>query len=315
MNKPFENLVGQDRIKRRLSFYIDVYKKTSVVPFVNFIGAKGLGKTSFAREFSKHLKTRDGNDKKFYEIASASIKSITQFLDQIYDPHIRDKEVVIFFDECHALPQSMMYALLTILNTQKDPIRYYNTGDQIYEFDFSKIHFLFATTESHELFSPLKDRLTSVDFVDYTVDELKSIFKFSLPKRTFEHNVLKVLAEDLNRGNARSCVLKAEEVNRYCETYDINHITMNHLESMRFILDFLPKGLNHIELQILQVLKEYGSASLSMLAAKTGLSRGSIQKDHEVHLLKKGLINIEGLRKITNRGLDLLKEERSYRHG
>ena len=52
---PFEKLVGQKQIKSKLNFYIDVYKRTKVVPFLNFIGARGLGKTAYAREFSNYL--------------------------------------------------------------------------------------------------------------------------------------------------------------------------------------------------------------------------------------------------------------------
>ena len=64
----FENLVGQKQIKSKLNFYIDVHKTTKTVPFLNFIGARGLGKTAYAREFSNHLKDSNGNKKKFIEI-------------------------------------------------------------------------------------------------------------------------------------------------------------------------------------------------------------------------------------------------------
>ena len=59
---PFEKLVGQKQIKSKLNFYIDVHKKTGVVPFLNFIGARGLGKTAYAREFAKNLKNKNGTD-------------------------------------------------------------------------------------------------------------------------------------------------------------------------------------------------------------------------------------------------------------
>ena len=82
---PFENLVGQHQIKRKLNFYIDVHKKTGVVPFLNFIGARGLGKTAYAREFANNLTNANGQRKKFIEINSSTIKSLAQFLDQIFD--------------------------------------------------------------------------------------------------------------------------------------------------------------------------------------------------------------------------------------
>jgi hypothetical protein len=43
-----------------------------------------------------------------------------------------------------------------------------------------------------------------------------------------------------------------------------------------------------------------------MLAAKTGLSRTALQRDHEMYLIKKNLIEIDGQRKITEEGTKLI---------
>ena len=45
----FAELVGQEEVKRKLSFYLEAHAKTELVPFLNFVGAKGLGKTAFVR--------------------------------------------------------------------------------------------------------------------------------------------------------------------------------------------------------------------------------------------------------------------------
>jgi|TARA_E500000305_G_scaffold111293_1_gene122503 Holliday junction resolvasome RuvABC ATP-dependent DNA helicase subunit len=305
---PFEKLVGQKQIKSKLNFYIDVHKKTGVVPFLNFIGARGLGKTAYAREFANNLKNKNGMEKKFIEINSSTIKSVTQFLEQVFVPHIQDKEVTVLFDECHALPDSLVYTLLTILNTEKSPQRSYTAGDETYEFDFSKHHFLFATTESHDLFPPLKDRLTVVEFSDYSVDDLKGIIKSYLSEYTFCEDALQVIAET-SRGNARSCILMAQDIRNYCKTYRIKHVSKNDAMQLFTILGVLPEGLNRIEWQILNILKKHGSCSLASLAAKTGLSRSSIQRDHEMFLLRKGFITIEGLRKITYHGVKVIDKK------
>ena len=59
-------------------------------------------------------------------------------------------------------------------------------------------------------------------------------------------------------------------------------------------------------MSILKILRREGRCTLNMLAAKTGLSRTSIQKDHESYLLKMHLISIDGLRSITNNGCRLV---------
>jgi hypothetical protein len=45
-----------------------------------------------------------------------------------------------------------------------------------------------------------------------------------------------------------------------------------------------------------------------MLAAKTGLSRSAIQRDHELYLMRKNLLVIDGKRNITNDGVKLFDD-------
>ena len=61
MNNYFDHLIGQDNVKKKLNFYIKAYHATSVCPFLNLVGAKGLGKTLFAKEFAKNLNNKDGS--------------------------------------------------------------------------------------------------------------------------------------------------------------------------------------------------------------------------------------------------------------
>ena len=67
-------------------------------------------------------------------------------------------------------------------------------------------------------------------------------------------------------------------------------------------------GLTNTEKQLLTALKEIGSATLTGLSAKLGLSKTALQRDHEMYLLNKNLIEIDGKRKITARGLKLCNE-------
>ena len=89
----FANLVGQESVKKKLNFYLEAFSKTSSVPFLNFVGAKGLGKTEFAREFSAQLIGSNGRKRPFIEVNSSTVKGVGQFFEQIYLPHILDKEV------------------------------------------------------------------------------------------------------------------------------------------------------------------------------------------------------------------------------
>ena len=55
VNEVFKDAIGQDSVKKTLSVYIDAYKKTNRMPFLNFTTQKGGGKTFFARKFREAL--------------------------------------------------------------------------------------------------------------------------------------------------------------------------------------------------------------------------------------------------------------------
>ena len=46
-----EELIGQEKVKKRLNFYSRLYKKGYPLPAIMFNAAKGSGKTEFARRF------------------------------------------------------------------------------------------------------------------------------------------------------------------------------------------------------------------------------------------------------------------------
>lgn len=309
-DKPFDNLIGQEGTKRKLKFYLETYKKTKSFPFLNFVGAAGLGKTRFVRELSRHITDVDGNKRPFIEINCSTIVSAAQFFEQVFITLIHGQEVTVLFDEAHMLPKDLVMAFLTVFNTENGHLRSFNYKDNVLDFDFSKQAFFFATTESHLIFKPLRDRLTVVDFTDYSRNELAQIFKSYLPDIVFEDEALALLAET-SRGNARNCVLRAKEVEAYCARGDISHFTVDDAHEVCNILDILPHGLNKIEMEILRILRANGRCTLAMLSAKTGLSRSAIQRDHEAHLMKLGLMNIDGLRGITLKGCKVVDTYKS----
>lgn len=305
MTPAFASLIGQNSIKRKLSFYLEAAAKTKVFPFLNFVGAKGLGKTAFARAMGEQILDENGVRRKFVEINCSTIRSAKQFFEQIFIVYLHDQEATVFFDEAHELPKDLTMALLTVLNTEKSSVVDFTYNDSVLRFDFKKLSFFFGTSESHRIFAPLRDRLTPIEFTDYSKSELEKIFAGYLPNTTFEPEALQMLAET-SRGNARNCVLRAKEVEAYCARKGSNYFTVQDATEVCDILDILPHGLNRIEMKILRTLRENGRCTLAMLAAKTGLSRTAIQRDFEQHLMKLGLMTIDGLRAITVHGCKLV---------
>ncbi len=154
--QPFENLFGQVTVKKRLNFYLEAFEATSLCPFLAFIGAKGLGKTEFARQFAHRLNNQDGSRRPFLELNCSTIKNVEQFFEQIFIPLIMENELTILFDEAHELPKDLTNAFLTVFNTEKVTTKELHWRDGVYPFDFKKQTFMFATTESDKIFPPLK---------------------------------------------------------------------------------------------------------------------------------------------------------------
>jgi len=302
MSDYFTDLVGQHNVKKKLSFYLKAFEKTSKCPFLLLSGAKGLGKTEFAKAFAKNLVDNDGDKRAFLELNCSTIKNNEQFFEQIFLPLIADNEITILFDECHALPKDLTMAFLTIFNAEKSNRKTFEWNGMSFEFNFKHQTFIFATTETDKIFPPLKDRLTTVDFEPYTSDELAEIVKLCVPHVEFNEDALIRLSSTI-RGNARSAVKRAKEVELYCGANDTVHFNLSDFVALCDQVGILPHGITYTEKQILQALKGCGSATLTGLAAKIGLSKTALQRDHELYLLNKNLMEIDGKRKITVEGL------------
>ena len=142
----FKNLIGQDEVKRQLSFYAKAQNSTGVAPFLMLSGAKGLGKTEFAKEYASNLKNKDGSQRPFLEINCSTIKNANAFFEQIFLPIVMHNEITILLDEAHMLPKDLVNAFLTVFNTEKSNFKEYHHGEQIFAFDFAQQNFIFATT-------------------------------------------------------------------------------------------------------------------------------------------------------------------------
>jgi Holliday junction resolvasome RuvABC ATP-dependent DNA helicase subunit len=295
----FDKLIGQESLKSRLNFYLEAHAATGVTPFLMFNGAKGLGKTEFAKEFAKSLK------KPLLEINCATIKNNQQFFEQIFMPVIMDNEITILFDEAHNLPKELQQVFLTVFNVESARSKQVNWRESTFEFNFEKQTYIFATTELDKIFPPLKERFTVVDFKPYTEQQLGEIIHKRLDWVEFADGVVQEIAETV-RGNARDAVKRTKEIEMYCEARNSNSFTMEAWKELCGLVGINVHGLNNTEMEVLAILKERGDCTLGMLSAATGMSRTAIQRDVETYLLRKALIKIEGTRKITNAGIRVL---------
>mgnify|MGYP003973192055 CR=1 FL=1 len=306
-NKYFPQVIGQDAAKRKLSFFIRGFEATRIVPHLMFVAPKGTGKTFLAKSFARNLKV-GGKPKKWIEINCSTIKNLNQFFQQIVVPELNGSEATILFDECSELPKDVSMALLTILNPNKDHKTEFFYDDFMFECDFRRLTFLFATTEAQDVFHALMDRMDRIDMEDYSVDELSKIVNTNLPEVKFQGKVLSKLSSTL-RGNARAAQKISMKIMNYCAAARKKTFNERDWHLFSAELDILPLGLNRIELRILNVLAEEKATRLTKLSAKIGLSKACLQRDYEMYLQKMSLIEInpEG-RSVTSVGQSYLKE-------
>jgi Holliday junction resolvasome RuvABC ATP-dependent DNA helicase subunit len=220
-------------------------------------------------------------------------------------PVIMNNDITILFDESHALPRDLQNAFLTVFNVEKGFRKHFEWDGSSMEFDFSRQSYLFATTEPDKIFAPLKDRFEEIDFRPYSSDEMADILQGRTEWVKFEDNVLDKIVDTL-RGNARSAVKRAKQICLYCEGKNSHKFGQDEWKDMCDTLGITADGLSNSEIQILSVLKQRGACTLAMLSASTGFSRTALQRDIEMHLLRKGFMRIDGKREITGAGCNAL---------
>jgi len=324
-NTSFDTVVGQAEAKKKLSFYLNSYQHTRIMPNLMFAAQKGQGKSMLARETAKQL-VAYGEDKKpllkengdikkktFLELNASSIGSVRKFINGVVVPHVVDKDVTIFIDEAHKLKDDVTNSLLTMLNPNPTNKNTFVYEDYACDIDFARQTFIFATSESHSIFAPLMDRLTRIDLQSYTHEDLAKIVAKSAPEVSFKDNVLEGISSVV-RGNARQCVKMANEIRTYLcgKTAKFGSKEWRDLSG---ILSIKPLGLNTIEIDLLRFMQERpDGSSLTNLAARSGLSREAVQKDYESYLQNHALMEISAGkgRHLTAKGLQYLKDLEAY---
>jgi Holliday junction resolvasome RuvABC ATP-dependent DNA helicase subunit len=302
INETFEECVGQESVKKTLSLYIDAYKETNRLPFLNLTTQKGGGKTFFARKFREALKRKDGTRPPMLEINGKTIRSVDQFFEQVYPVWVAN-DAFLFIDEGHNLPQALQQVFLTILNVDKNPNRTIELNGVPYDFNFEKISFAMATTDQQKLSEPLRDRLRDISFEDYKPSELFEIFENNLEYKIEISQEVKDEIISTFRGNPRDVVVKAEDLKTFSAAEKHKTVDSSVWQSFCSVMGVNPLGLSNAELSIVKILGKRGESTLTNLASITGFDRSAIQKDYESILVRKNLMEIDVKRKLTADGI------------
>ena len=305
----FDEMIGQSKTKSVLGFYIDAFEKTEILPHMFIVGQRGQGKTMLATQVAKNLRSKTlGRVKPMLTINCSTLKNVRQFIEDIVLQYVRDQHITLFFDEVHEMPTPIQTCLLTVLNPNKHNLNTLRFEDYNIEFDFTKVSFIFATTDPQRVITPLKDRCRMVHMEEYQYDELGEIVKGNSEDLEFDDETLRDIAS-VCRGNARNATLMAKDnILQFARRHNVSFVDMSIWNRIKGLLGILPLGLENTELQILKVLKDRTVCSLTNISAVTGLSSQALRAEFELYPLKHNLMEIaQGGRRLTGRGREYLK--------
>ena len=305
----FDEMIGQSKTKSVLGFYIDAFEKTEILPHMFIVGQRGQGKTMLATQVAKNLRSKSlGKVKPMLTINCSTLKNVRQFIEDIVLQYVRDQHITLFFDEVHEMPVPIQTCLLTVLNPNKHNMNTLRFEDYHIEFDFTKVSFIFATTDPQRVITPLKDRCRMVHMEEYQYDELGQIVKNNSEDLEFDEETLRDIAS-VCRGNARNATLMAKDnILQFARRHNVSYIDMSIWNRIKGVLGILPLGLENTELQILKVLKERNICSLTNISAVTGLSTQALRAEFELYPLKHNLMEIaQGGRRLTKQGREYLE--------
>ena len=306
----FDEMIGQGKTKSILGFYIDAFEKTEILPNLFIVGQRGQGKTMLATQVAKNLRSKTlGRVKPMLTINCSTLKNVRQFIEDIVLQYVRDQHITLFFDEVHEMPIPIQTCLLTVLNPNKHNMNTLRFEDYHIEFDFTKVSFIFATTDPQRVITPLKDRCRMIHMEEYKHDDLAEIIKSNSEDITYCEETLRDIAS-VCRGNARNATLMAKDnIIQFARRHNVTDVDKTIWDKIKSILGILPLGLENTELQILKVLKDKYICSLTNLSAVTGLSTNAIRAEFELYPLKHSLMEVaQGGRRLTAKGREYLEK-------
>ena len=311
MNKEKEYLdgvIGIDTVKSQLTFHIRNYEATGVWHPLLITGAKGSGKNHLTTAIFKHIKdSKTDLIRKFITVNCSTLQTLEDFFN-IVTEHLADGETSILFDECEQLKKDspVALALLTILAPNISNKNTFHYCNEDYEFSFKKTAFIFATNEPQKVNAALVDRLQVISIPSYRLSDLAKIVAINLPKYKIENKTLEKIAS-ITRYNPRAAVKTAQNIDGYLQRYNKRHLQENDWQNICKELSILPMGLNHKELEILNILHDNPGSSLTKVSSILGDSTEAVRQFSESYLLKNNLMQIT-----TGRGRELTVGGRKY---
>jgi holliday junction DNA helicase RuvB len=295
-----ERIIGQKSAINKLKFFVNSHSSDYPVPTLLFTGSHGLGKTYLAEKMANAMGRR------LIEINCGIIQTEKDLIENILISQVVGEScVTLFFDESHKLNTEVTTILLSLLNPSaknQNIINYKNLG---IVFDLSKINVIFATTDAHKMFGPLKNRCQEIYFNAYEKDDLINILK--LYCKDIDLNCDLDDLSDACRGRARNAFVLSQNINRYFNGFHGKRILeQNNWDTIKNIFEIHAMGLNKQEIQLLKIIYDNNIISASNIALTMMVNVDNIESEIEIRPRELGLI------KSTTRGRTLTEKGIEY---
>jgi Holliday junction resolvasome RuvABC ATP-dependent DNA helicase subunit len=316
IRKRFSKIIGQSSLKERLEeILLGAVGQKGYLPSIGIFAAPGLGKTKvlkIVQDCIIDLRTEGLLEKKIhYFERGLDVGGIQSFFVDLLCKEVHDKDAIVSIDEAQELQEEHLHTIRTCLEiTVARQPKLVRRFDKEILFDPSRHSFILGTNEWQKMCPALRSRLNKVYLEYYNDEELEQIMFLETKDLgiRFAESTLHSLAV-LNRGNPRDIVNLLDDVRARVAIKGVNSINKEDVRHIIKARGIYPLGVTQLEMRTLLTLRKQGQAQLQFLAASNQVDSKE-QKEAEKYLLQRGLVKVEGFRKLTSEGRKYLADLR-----
>ncbi len=282
----FKNYIGQEKIKKNLSVFIEAAKKRNeVLDHVLLYGPPGLGKTTLAYIIANQMDT---------SIKVTSAPNIEKAGDLAAILTNLSEGDILFIDEIHRLNRAIEEILYPAMEDFKlDIIIGSGPAAQTMQIDLSRFTLIGATTRAGMVSHPLRDRFgMHFRMKFYSVKELQQIINLASVKlnKKIEENSSEEIAKR-SRKTPRIALRLLKRVRDFSDIKDEQSISF---ETCRYGLKELgidEHGFDDMDIKLLKLLLSSAKPiGLSTISAMLNEDEDTIEDVVEPFLISSGYI-------------------------
>lgn len=283
----WSDYVGQDKIKRNLSVFIEAAKKRGEsLDHILFFGPPGLGKTTLAHIIAHEM--------------GASIKVTTApMIEKAGDlaailTNLNEGDI-LFIDEIHRLSSAVEEILYPAMEDFRlDIIIGSGPAAQTVKIDLPRFTLIGATTRAGMISKPLRERFGMSFWMQfYRIEELAEIVMLAsvkLKKRCTQESAKEIAKR--SRGTPRVALRLLRRVRDFAEVADKAQIELEQTLYALRELGVNDHGFDELDLRYLKLLVQNRGkpVGLSTIAAAMSEDEGTIEDVVEPYLLAHGYL-------------------------